>query len=310
MTRSVAKSAILLLCVATSVVAAALALLHQKHPGSSPPSTRATTATTLSRPHAVAAATHYARLVWSDEFNGRAGAAPSASAWNHDIGAYGSPDGELQTYTASPVNASLDGHGSLAIVAMRQTVTGPDHLMRRYTSARLQTQGLFSVKYGLIEARMKVPAGAGLWSAFWMLGNGFSTVGWPRCGELDVAEILGGRPSVARGTIHGPTERSGNASRRSGYSSGADSDADSSLALAFHVYAVSWSPDSITWMLDGKPWSTVTAADLATGQRWVFNQPFHLLLSLAVGGDWAGTPTSSTPFPATLLVDWVRVYQR
>jgi beta-glucanase (GH16 family) len=252
-------------------------------------------------PRLISAGKQYTKLVWSDQFDGPAGTPPPASKWVHDVGAYGAPDNELETYTDSPANASDDGHGNLAIVARRQTVTGPDGLTRNYTSARLETQGLFSATYGLIEARMKIPAGTGLWSAFWLLGNSINAAGWPSCGEIDVMETLGQDPFAVRGTIHGPDGRSG-------YSRGRDLESASSLASGFHVYGVSWSPNSITWLLDGIPYATVTSADLAPGQAWVFNQPFHLVLNLAVGGNWPGPPNAYTQFPATLLVNWVRVY--
>jgi len=248
------------------------------------------------------AQTSYTRLIWSDEFNGPAGTAPSASMWTHDVGAYGASDNELQTYTDDLANASLDGHGNLAIVARRQTATGRDGLTRSYTSARLETVGLFSVKYGLIEARMKIPAGTGLWPAFWMLGDDIVHVGWPASGEIDVMEALGQNPFTYRTTIHGP-------SGKSGYSRGQNFDASRSLAAGFNIYGVSWKENSITFLFNGAPWATVTPADLAPGEAWVFNRPFHLLLNLAVGGDYPGPPNSSTPFPATLLVNWVRVYQ-
>ncbi len=252
--------------------------------------------------HAPAAVT-YTKLVWSDEFNGPAGTPPAASRWIHDIGAWGYTDNELQTYTGTPANASLDGHGHLAIVARRQTVTGPDHRTRQYTSARLETQGLFSATYGLIEARMKVPAGAGLWPAFWMLGNDVNTAGWPASGEIDVIEALGQHPSMAHGYINGPSNRAPH------YTVGHTTVSRASLASGFHTYAVSWSRNSITWLLDGVPYGTATPKDLPPGARWVFNRPFHLVLNLAIGGDWAGPPDSSTRFPSTLLVDWVRAYQ-
>jgi beta-glucanase (GH16 family) len=288
----VAHRRLLVLVPAVAVIALAAWLLARGH-GGQPQSTRGSPAKTESS---------YTKLTWSDEFNGPAGTAPSPSRWIHDLGAYGSPDHELETYTDSLTNASLDGHGNLAIVARRQTATGPDGLTRNYTSARLETQGLFSVKYGLIEARMKIPAGAGLWSAFWMLGDDINQVGWPASGEIDVMETLGQHPFVYRTTIHGP-------GGRSGYSLGQNFTASRSLASQFNTYGVSWSENSITFLFNGTPWATVTSSDLPAGKTWVFNQPFHLVLNLAVGGDYPGPPNSSTRFPATLLVNWVRVYQ-
>lgn len=243
------------------------------------------------------------KLVWSDEFNGPAGTPPSSRKWLHRVGAFGWTDHELETYTNSPANASLDGQGHLAIVARHQTVTGPDGLTRNYTSARLATQGLFSATHGLIEARIKIPAGAGLWPAFWMIGDDDKTVGWPASGEIDVLEALGQNPSVAHGFINGPS------SRAPEYTVGHVVASATSLASGFHTYAVSWSRNSITWLLDGVPYGTTTPKDLPAGARWVFNHRFYLLLNLAVGGDWAGRLKSSSHFPATLLVDWVRVYQ-
>ncbi len=245
----------------------------------------------------------YTKLVWSDEFNGPAGTPPAASKWIPDVGAWGYTNNELETYTNSPANASDDGHGHLAIVARRQTETGPDGRTRNYTSARVETQGLFSANHGLIEARMKIPAGAGLWPAFWMLGDDVNRVGWPACGEVDVLEALGLNPSVAHGFINGP---SGGTSH---YTVGRAITSPRSLASAFHTYAIRWSRNSITWLLDGVPYGTVTPKDLSPGANWVYNRRFHLVLNLAVGGSWGGPPNGSTLFPATLLVDWVRVYQ-
>ena len=243
------------------------------------------------------------RLVFSDEFAGPAGTPPPANQWTHDVGAYGSPDHELETYTASAANASLNGAGDLAIVARRQTRTGPDGLTRHYTSARLDTLGRFSARYGRIEARMRLPAGAGLWSAFWMMGDDITTIGWPKCGEIDVAEAKGQHPSAVRATLHGPN---GDAT---GFSLGENFDAARSLTDSFHTYAISWSPGSITWLLDGLPYRVISASDLGPGDRWVFDRPFSVLLNLAVGGRYPGPPDAATHFPATLLVDWVRVYE-
>ncbi len=251
----------------------------------------------------VPALPRYTKLVWSDEFNGPAGTPPSSSKWVPEVGAFGWTDNELETYTNNPANASLNGRGQLAIVARRQRATGPDGLTRNYTSARLDTHGLFSATYGLIEARIKVPAGAGLWPAFWMIGADDKTVGWPASGEIDVVEALGQQPSVAHGFINGPSSSAPH------YTVGQTAVSRTSLASGFHTYAVSWSPNSITWLLDGVPYGTTTRKNLPPGAKWVFNRPFYLVLDLAIGGDWAGPLKSSTHFPATMMVDWVRVYK-
>ncbi|MBV9417369.1 MAG: glycoside hydrolase family 16 protein [Solirubrobacterales bacterium] len=244
----------------------------------------------------------YTKLAWSDEFNGPVGAPLAKSKWITDLGAWGYTEGELETYTNSPANVAEDGHGHLAIVARQQEGTGPDGLTRDYTSARLETRGLFSTTYGLIEARMKIPAGAGLWPAFWLLGDNVNTIGWPACGEIDVLETLDGTPTVAHGFINGPTDVAPH------YTVGQTVMSRRSLAAGFHTYAIRWSPNSITWLLDGVPYGTATPSSLPAGAKWVYNRSFHLILNLAVGGTWGGPPNSSTRFPATLLVDWVRVY--
>lgn len=244
----------------------------------------------------------YTRLVWSDEFGGSAGAPPSRSAWVHDVGAYGWTNHELQTYTPRPANAARDGRGHLAIVARRQTATGPDGRTRAYTSARLTTRGRFSATHGLFEARMKIPAGRGLWPAFWLLGDDIDAVGWPASGEIDAMEVLGQDPRTVYGTLHGPA---------GGAAGGLGSSfvAPRSLASGFHTYAIRWSPNSVTWLLDGRAYATVGPTISQRGWSSIFHRPFHLLLNLAVGGTWPGPPDASTWLPATLLVDWVRVYR-
>jgi beta-glucanase (GH16 family) len=243
----------------------------------------------------------YTQLVWSDEFDGSAGAPPSRTGWVHDVGAYGWANHELQTYTRATANASQDGRGHLAIVARRHTATGPDGRTRKYTSARLTTRGHFSATHGLFEARMKIPAGRGLWSAFWLLGDNIDAVGWPASGEIDAMEVLGQHPRTVKGTLHGPA-------RGKAGVLGSRFVAPRSLAAAFHTYAVSWSPSAITWLLDGKAYATYGPAIRRRGWSQVFDRPFHLLLNVAVGGKWPGPPGASTRLPATLLVDWVRVY--
>jgi beta-glucanase (GH16 family) len=240
--------------------------------------------------------------VWSDEFSGAAGDPPSRSAWVHEVGAYGWTNQELETYTPATANAALDGQGHLAIVARRETVTGPDGRTRAYTSARLTTHGRFSATHGLFEARMKIPAGRGLWPAFWLLGDDADAVRWPASGEIDVMEALGHDPSTVYGTLHGPARGQPGAL-------GSSFVTPSSLASGFHTYAVRWSSNSITWLLDDRAYATVGTAIRLRGWSAVFDRPFYLLLNLAVGGTWPGAPDESTPFPATLLVDWVRVYR-
>jgi beta-glucanase (GH16 family) len=155
-----------------------------------------------------------------------------------------------------------------------------------------------------VEARIKIPYGQGIWPAFWMLGADISAAGWPKCGEIDVMENIGKEPSIVHGTIHGPGY-SGNG----GISAPFSSPAGSPFSADFHTYAIEWWPDKIAFSVDNTLYATVTPASLPKGTAWVYNQPFFLLLNLAVGGDWPGNPDATTMFPQTMLVDWVRVSQ-
>jgi beta-glucanase (GH16 family) len=209
----------------------------------------------------------------------------------------GAHNGELECYTDGASNVGLDGQGDLAITALSGSGSCP------YTSGRLQTNGLFQTQYGTLEASMQLPAGQGLWPAFWAMGSNRYTVDWPYCGEIDVMENLGQDPFTVYGSIHGPQ---GTLANGYGYTTSYRSPV--SLASGFHTYGVTWTPTSISYSVDGVRYVTYSPATLSSGQSWVFNQPFFLLLDLAVGGDWPGAPNSSTQFPATMLVDWVRVY--
>ncbi len=244
------------------------------------------------------------RLVFSDGFSGPAGTAPSSADWSFDTGGGGWGNNELECYTSNPGNASLDGQGHLAITAKRETYASRTASCA-YTSARMKTQGTFSTTYGRIEARIRLPAGRGLWPAFWALGDDIESAGWPGSGEIDVMESLGDDPSTVYGSIHGPQ-----AGQARGYGISSAYHAATSLADGFHTYRVSWSPSALVFSVDGQAYAKRTPAQLSGAQRWVFNKPFFLMLNLAVGGSWPGSPDAATRFPATMLVDWVRVYSR
>ncbi len=250
------------------------------------------------------------QLVWSDEFNGDAGAAPNAKVWGNEVGdgtAYGITgwgNDELQYYTPGGENAAADGQGNLVITTAAadgslQCYYGPC----KYTSARLLTKNRFEVAYGRAEARVKVPVGAGLWPAFWMLGTDIDRVGWPMTGEIDIMEHVGRLPNEIFGTLHGPGYSGGN-------SYGKVVNLGKPVADDFHTFAVEWQPDKITWLLDGVAYFTATPADtFLAGKQWVYNHPFYMLLNVAVGGNFGGTVGSSTTFPQQTLVDYVRLYQ-
>lgn len=245
-------------------------------------------------------------LIWSDEFAGSSGSAPDPAKWNHDTGFGWGSGAELQAYTDRTRNASLDGQGNLAITARAENYTGPDGKTSRYTSARLNTRGKFSLAYGRIEARIQVPSGQGIWPAFWLLGDDIFTSGWPGCGEIDMMEVLGNEPNVLYQSIHGPQPEAGDGE----FGLTDRIEFAKPLSAGFHVYGAEWGPGRISLTADGEVYRTFTPADLPPSSRWVFDHPHHLILNVAVGGDWPGSPDASTPFPATMLVDWVRVWDR
>ncbi len=236
------------------------------------------------------------KLVWSDEFNGAANALPNGANWTYNLGGGGWGNQELEVYTNSPDNAHMDGQGNLVIRAIKNG--------NSYTSARLLTQNRFAFEHGRVEARIKIPAGQGIWPAFWMLGDTINTAGWPLCGEVDIMENIGKEPTIVHGTMHGP-----------GYSGGSGIGAPYSLpggarfADDFHTFVVQWSTAGVNFYVDGNLYKTTTPASIPSGTQWVFDHPFFLLLNVAVGGGWPGNPDSTTVFPQEMLVDYVRVYQ-
>ncbi len=236
------------------------------------------------------------QLVFQDEFDGPAGQSPDASRWGYDIGTdWG--NGQLEYDTSRPKNVSLDGAGHLAITALKESYSG-----QAYTSARINTKGLFEQARGRFEARIKLPVGQGMWPAFWLLGSNIDTATWPACGEVDVMENRGQAPAVVHGSLHGPGYSGGGAFAAPYQLSSGTFDGD------FHVFAVEWTVESITWYVDGTAYQAIAPADLK-GRRWVFDHPFFVILDLAVGGNYVGPPDGTTAFPQTMLVDWVRVYQ-
>ena len=241
-------------------------------------------------------------LAWAEEFNGPAGAPPDPRTWRPETGGNGWGNAELQYYTSEPANAALDGAGHLAI-----TVARPDPQLARtryegcpYTSARLITKDLRAFRYGLIQARIRLPSGRGIWPACWMLGTDIDTAGWPGCGEIDLMENFGIKPSVVHGTVHGPGY-SGEGGITASFDNGPP------LAAGFHVYSVCWEPDRIRWYADQTLYHTVTPADLS-GRPWVFDHDFYLLVNAAVGGRPSQDPGPSTAFPQAMLIDYIRVY--
>lgn len=249
-------------------------------------------------------------LVWSDEFSNptSAPAQPNPAVWAFDSGATGWGNSELEDYcawnaTASPCdshqpNAYVGTDGYLHIVARRQS-TGT------YTSARLKTEGLFSFLYGRVEARAKLPEGQGIWPAFWALGNNIKASGWPACGEQDIMEHIDRPvPDWVAGSVHGPSLDL--TTKYTATSSNAFTPSD------WHTYGMIWSKGSVQFYVDSPTnvYATYTPST-QPGSTWPFDSgnANFLLLNLAIGGKWPGPPDSSTPFPAEMLVDYVRVYK-
>lgn len=239
-------------------------------------------------------------LAWSDEFNDTtAGTLPDSTKWAYDIGNgnNGWGNAELQYYTNRTSNVQLDGKGNLVITARRESFGGKD-----FTSARIKTKGKFEQAYGRFEARLKTPTGPGLWPAFWMLGANIDEVPWPQCGEIDIMEQRGQEPNINHGSLHGPGYSAGNAKTKS------YTNLNGRFDNEYHVYAVEWGKDFIDFFVDDFLYQRITPKDL-TGE-WVYNHPFFLILNVAVGGNFVGFPTGGTPFPQSLVVDYVRVYRQ
>ncbi|MBO2011825.1 carbohydrate-binding protein [Hymenobacter negativus] len=242
---------------------------------------RALAVLALCSPTAARAQTY--QQVWADEFtNG------ISSSWVFENGGGGWGNNEKQYY--QPANATVV-NGELQITARKQSVGGLP-----YTSSRLKTQGLRQFTYGKVEARIKLPLGQGLWPAFWMLGSNINTVGWPSCGEIDIMEQVNA-DSRTYGTVHwdnnGHAQYGGNTAIS---------------ANTYHVYSIEWTPTYIRWFVDGNKFHEINITN-GTGGTEEFQKPFFLLLNMAVAGDWPGQTVDESKLPATMSVDYVRVYQ-
>lgn len=244
-------------------------------------------------------------LVWSDEFSTKDGSSPDTTRWTYDIGGKGWGNQELEYYTKRKENARIE-NGNLVITALRETYTGADGVTRDYTSARLKTQDLFARAYGRFEVRIKIPEGQGMWPAFWMLGEDIPSAGWPKCGEIDIMENVGKEPGTVHGSLHGPSAEG----PTSDFTAIFSLPAGQSFADDFHLYAIEWEPDIVRFYVDANLYATFNSSQWPAGGKWVFDHPFFIILNLAVGGNWPGSPDASTKFPRSMLVDYVRVYTK
>jgi beta-glucanase (GH16 family) len=256
--------------------------------------------------------------VWSDEFNGAAGTAIDTAKWkfetgilnvNNEVEYYCAPSSSAGGCNSAKPNAYIDGQGHLVIQAIKiNSSTAPSS--GSWTSARMTTDGTEPFQYGRAEARMMLPVGPGIWPAFWALGTNVSTVGWPTCGEIDYMENVPAQRGLGAAkisaTLHG-----------SGYSGDKGLPKKYTLpngdVTGWHTYGAIWSPNMIQFYVDdpSKVFYVITASDVPAGQGWAFNHPFFLLMNLAVGGDgsWPGPADASTPMPAVMTVDYVRIYK-
>jgi beta-glucanase (GH16 family) len=242
-------------------------------------------------------------LSWSDDFKGPAGTATSAATWSYATGGKGWGNNELECYTNSRANSALDGHGDLVITARRE----PHHLCsdggyNDYTSARLMTQNKITAKYGTVSVRAKLPSGSGVWPAFWALGDDHDTVGWPRSGEIDIVETVNSTP-VLHGTVHGPTT----ADAAKAYSVTGTMTLPGGFSSAFHTFATEWTPNRISFSLDGHVYRVITRDEVEGSGSWVFDHPFYMLLDLAVGGAFPGAPDATAAWPKSFVIDSVTI---
>ena len=259
----------------------------------------------------VAPASAQWKLVWSDEFEGSAGSAPSDAKWIYESGNHNGWGNNEKEFYCQPglsgqancdvqnPNVKLDGKGNLVIEARKEQANGA------WPSGRMKTKGLFSQQYGRFEARMKLPKGQGLWPAFWLLGAGPKSNSWPQCGEIDIMENLGHDPSRVHGSMHGPGYSGAHPLTSSYVLPGTRTFADD-----FHVFAVEWEPNVVRFYVDDVLYETQTPKNIPAGTQWVYDHPFYILLNLAVGGSWPKDPDDTTVSPSSMLVDYVRVYTR
>ncbi|WKZ70846.1 MAG: glycoside hydrolase family 16 protein [Melioribacteraceae bacterium] len=237
-------------------------------------------------------------LVWNDEFEG---SAIDNNKWGHEVNARGGGNNELQYYTDRPENSFVQD-GYLHIVAHQEEYTG-DEGTRYYTSARMRTMNKGDWTYARIEVKAKIPYGQGMWPAIWMLPTDWSYGGWPSSGEIDIMEHVNSGSEI-HGSVHTEAYNHRIGTQKTGQITIPDADDN------FHVYAIEWSEDKIDFMVDGQVYFTFNNDKKGDYKTWPFDKRFHLLLNVAVGGDWPGNPTPQTLFPKEMVVDYVRVYNK
>ena len=234
-------------------------------------------------------------LVWHDEFDGTS---LNTSDWTYETGGHGWGNQELQYYRQENTEVK---DGLVIITAKKESFGG-----RQYTSSRLKTQGKQSFTYGRMDIRAALPFGKGIWPAIWMLGESFTSVSWPACGEIDIMEMVGGNSgqysnSKVYGTVH--WEHNGD---HADYG-GSNRLSEGYFSDAFHVFSIEWDENEIRWYRDNMKFHTM---DITGAQLSEFHEDFFFILNVAVGGQWPGSPNSETVFPQQMAVDYVRVFQK
>jgi len=240
-------------------------------------------------------------VIWQDEFDVDGSVDPNN--WTFDIGTgeeiFGQPgwgNNERQYYTDRPENIRVED-GMLQITAIEESFEGSS-----YTSGKILTRGIFEKTFGRFEARIQLPFGQGIWPAFWLLGDDSDgTVIWPQIGEIDIMEYRGQQPTIIHGSVHGPGYSGGSAVTDTYTLSNGRFDTE------FHIFAIEWGPDFIRYYVDDTLYNEITPDDV--NGEWVFNDnTFYIILNVAVGGTFVGPPSPLTPFPQSMMVDYVRVY--
>ncbi|MFK8114904.1 MAG: family 16 glycosylhydrolase [Rubripirellula sp.] len=239
-------------------------------------------------------------LVWQDEFDGDS---LDYSQWEIEVNAFGGGNQELQIYTDRKANVRVE-NGNLVLEAHRDN-TNISGTKREYSSGRVRSKNRGDWKYGKIEVRAKLPKGAGIWPAIWMLPTEDHYGGWAASGEIDIMELRGSEPDTVLGTLHYGPSWPDNI-----YSGGAFQLKSGTFADDFHTFAVEWREGEIKWFIDGKHFQTQNDWSTSGGEFPApFDQKFHLLLNLAVGGGFVGPVDDKTVFPQRMLIDYVRIYQ-
>ena len=234
-------------------------------------------------------------LVWTDEFSGTE---IDTTKWNYEVNGDGGGNNELQYYIKSKANSYIKDD-NLVIKAAQHNYKG-----KFYTSARLNTKNKADWTYGRFDIRAKTPVQQGVWPAIWMLPTDWVYGSWPQSGEIDIMESVGHKPTTLVGTLH-----YGDPWPNNKYSGADYILPEGDLSTQFHLFSVEWEPNEIRWYIDDSLYSTKTINDLAP-KPWPFDQKFHMILNLAIGGNWPGPPDELTTFPKYMFVDYVRVYQK